>query len=255
MKKTPFILPLLIVGMSAIAQENASSVNASTLPTLRKNELSVNIAPALRLLLNTGTSDATRFSMTYKRYLNEKSALRFSLVADLINHDINPNPHDERILVLGDTAVIRQNTITPTYVSPHLNIGYERLFGKNKLKWFYGADLVIGYSMSKTITQNIQLNRDTAQGSTGWVEWVAHPDVVSSKHTEAFSVGVSPFFGVKYPLSKHLSVSAQAGVDFLYRNQIVTEKGVGADKRMHYSTFDFNETGGILNDVSLVYKF
>ncbi|MCX6296084.1 MAG: hypothetical protein NTX97_08455, partial [Bacteroidetes bacterium] len=72
---------------------------------------------------------------------------------------------------------------------------------------------------------------------------------------QIFSLGVSPFFGAKFPISKRFSVSAQVGVDMAFQDQNISTTKVSIIDKYRVSVFDFNENTGFLNDISLVYKF
>ncbi len=258
MKKRRILFPLFAIVVSASAQEGTDfSPKSDTVPQFKKNEISINTAPIFRALLNGGSAQATRFSATYKRNLTSKSAFRFSIIADMMNQNsYHPNPWNEVIILQTDSVLIKQTTVSPSYVSPHVNIGYERLFGKNKLKWFYGTDLTLGYSKSESYKQNKTLVRDTAVGPNAWVEVMdTQADIVYKTKTKAFSVGISPFFGAKYPLSKRFSISAQVAVDLVFQKSQVVETKGATTRKFTYSTFDFNQNTGIVNDISLIYKF
>lgn len=260
MMKVPMLLALFAMVASASAQEgtdfNSIPKTVASEP-FKRNEISINTAPVFRMLLGAGSSEATRFSATYKRNLNCKSAFRFSIMADMINqYPHYPNPWNDAIILETDSVLIKQTTVSPGYVSPHVNIGYERLFGKNKLKWFYGTDLTLGYFKSESYKQNKTLVRDTAFGQNAWVEVQnVQADIISRSKTKGYSIGLSPFFGAKFPISKRFSVSAQVGVDMTFKNMEVTETKNGLTNKQRVSTFDFNQSTGILNDISLVYKF
>lgn len=257
--KAPFLLSFLVITASASAQEgpDISPISKPDKDIAKKNEISINTAPLFRALLNAGPAEATRFSATYKRNLNSKSALRFSIMADLIKENsYYPNPWNETIILQTDSVLIKQTTVSPGYVSPHVNIGYERLFGKKKLKWFYGTDLSIGYSKSESYIQNKTLVRDTAFGQNAWVEVInIQADIVSKTKTKGYSIGLSPFFGAKFPISKRLSISAQVGADMTFQNKEISETKAGITKNYRVSTFDFSQSTGIINDISLIYKF
>ncbi|HEY0031216.1 MAG TPA: hypothetical protein VGC65_10690 [Bacteroidia bacterium] len=255
MKKRSIAIPLLAATMAASAQEPVKA--PANIPDMKKNELSINAVPVFKMLSNTGPSPATRFSFTYKRYLNEKSTLRFSVKADRIDLAANKyNPWNEHILLGDDTVITKERRVSPAYFSPHLNIGYERLFGRNKLKWFYGADLSVGYARSRSFIESKTLIKDTTQGAGGWIESMTNQSEILSTTTKKItSLGLSPFFGLKYPLSKRLSVSAQVGVDMVYRNEDRTETTGSTVKKYRVSSFDFNQDTGFLNDISLIYKF
>ncbi|MBL0329660.1 MAG: hypothetical protein IPP64_09640 [Bacteroidetes bacterium] len=258
MKKSSIVLSLFVIVTGANAQELTDSTKKSTeVPAFKRNEISINTAPVFRLLLNSGETQATRFSATYKRNLSCKSALRFSVMADMVRNDTYyPNYWGDAIILQTDTVLIKQTTVTPAYVSPHVNIGYERLFGKHKLKWFYGADVILGYSQSRAYKQNKTLVRDTTLGPNAWVEaQTFQADIVSKTTTKAYSVGISPFFGAKYPISKRFSISAQVGADMTFQNKQITETTSASTKNYNVSVFDFNQSTGIINDISLIYKF
>jgi hypothetical protein len=252
MKKKIGIFSLLVYFANAEAQTITSdSFN------LKKNEIGLNTAPVLRHLLTNGDASSTRYSLTYKRNLNKRSALRFSLVADLINNSKYDHHYsgNDKIILNSEGILVRQEIVSPNFISPHLNVGYERLFGKGKLRWFYGADLTFGYSENRVVKQNIALQKDSMQASQTWVENEYKPEIVSRTTIKTIAVGLTPFFGAKYPISKRFSISAQVGVDIVFRDQRISEKGFEANRKMHVSTFDFNQDAGFMNDISIIYKF
>jgi hypothetical protein len=256
MKKKLILMSVLACVANLNAQTTAADSKKDN-PDFKKNEISINTAPIFRQLSVNNSSDATRFSAAYKRYLNESSALRFSIVVDFINNEAFSHgfPDREVIFLNSDSTMVRQTTLSPAYISPHLNIGYERLFGRRKLKWFYGADLAMGYSESRTVRQNSMLHKDTVQGTYGWTEDSSSPEIISRLNTKTVSVGVSPFFGAKYPITQRFSVSAQVGVDATFRSQEVSGTNIGYNRAGHFSSFDFNQDTGFLNDISFIYKF
>jgi hypothetical protein len=78
---------------------------------------------------------------------------------------------------------------------------------------------------------------------------------VASVNRKILSVGLSPFFGAKYPLSKRFSLSAQVGADMTYRIEDITEHTALATKKSKVTTFDFSQAAGVISDISIVYKF
>ena len=252
MKKRSIIFSLFILVMNASAQDSVSTSNP--LPQAKKNELSINTIPCLGVLI-ASESENNRFSIGYKRNLNERSALRISLAVDIVKNSFYNSFSNDKIILSTDSVLIKRKTELQNYVSPHLNIGYERLFGKRKLKWFYGGDIVIGYFKTLVLEREMILHRDTIKGTAGWLEDQFDSRTVSRTDSKIFSVGLSPFFGAKYPLSKRFSISAQIGVAMSYNTAAVSEIGSGSKKNYQVSTFDFNESPGLLNDISIVYKF
>ncbi|MDQ3048283.1 MAG: hypothetical protein M3R27_12100 [Bacteroidota bacterium] len=248
MRKKSILLLVLLSAISVCAQDTIPS--PSNLPVLKRNEISINTLPVFKVLLNAGNSEATRHSLAYKRnFKNGRSALRFSFVADNINKDVYGN----RVTYISENDTMRrkQRVVNNSYWSPHINIGYERLFGQKKLKWFYGADLSIGYSESRSITQNYII---TVLGPHILLEEYESEANITQK-SKTFSVGIIPFFGVKYPLSRRFSISMQLGTDIVYGSSEVSETSASGNTTTRVTTIDFNQNTGLMNDISLVYKF
>ncbi|MDF2436592.1 MAG: hypothetical protein K0Q95_968 [Bacteroidota bacterium] len=237
-----------------VKAQTSTSDSLISKPDLKKNEIYLNLLPIARTLFTNTSSPVNRFSLSYKRYLNERSALRLSLVADFVQKNAYTAHFgsDRDVYDLGADSSLTKYTIErPGFLSPHVSVGYERVYGKRKLKWFYGADLSLGYSEHLTLKQRIRIVKD----SIGWVEEVTFPSTVARSKTTTVSVGIRPFFGLKYPINKRLSVSAQLGVDAAYRSQQVTGSIIGGVRPGHYTSFDFTTESGLLNDISIIYKF
>jgi hypothetical protein len=193
-----------------------------------------------------------RFSLIYKRRLNQKSALRFSVMAQLNKSEYISN--DYRSYMTGyisasDTMRTLVNKRTPRHGTYHFNLGYERIFGKQKLKWFYGTDLILGYTPSSNHSNYIKyyyLNYYTSAQTIN-----NHVDITS----RTYAIGLSPFFGTKYPISKHFLISAQIGFDFEYRKQLSTSRqDYKTSEKYEISTFIIDGPG-LINDLSIVYRF
>ena len=150
MKKIAIIFVMIIPGMNSIAQGTLSNNDSTSSVKHRKNEIGINIAPVLSTLLSS-YREKNRFSFTYKRILGEKSAFRLAAAID--QGFTSYSSTSEK----SDTSIITY--LNHDRISPHLNLGYERTFGKNKLKWFYGADLILGYIEERNSKINQTINR------------------------------------------------------------------------------------------------
>lgn len=256
MKKKLIIILLFIRTIATNAQQTIAIAPVSP---EKKNEICINTAPLFRAFLNVSVAEATRYSATYKRYVNEKSAWRVSIVADIINNDVYnfyENSENEMIILNKDSTIIKQKDVFPRYVSPHINIGYERLFGKHKLKWFYGIDLSVGYTKYSSYRQNIYLLKDTSKTSSTWIEAKESNFVITSEtFTKALSLGLHPFMGAKYPISKHFLISAQISFDMFLRKASISIRENGVVVGYEAFIFESKENTGLLNDISLIYKF
>lgn len=249
--KIPTFILLFILVKSASAQETL--FDSLTTPAPTKNELYFNIAPVFKTLLSTGPSDIIRYSVGYKRSLNERSAIRLSFLADFVGYKgFKPSIEIRN----GPTYFDNNNVLakikgySPGYNIPRIAMGYERIFGKRKLKCFYGGDLSLGYAKREFYLIEYTV---TIDNNGRLLE--SNPREVYRERNEIYLAGVSPFFGLKYPFSNRLSVSLQFGMDLTYEKRMsITAENSGTQKYTS-SYFDANMNTGILNDISLVYKF
>lgn len=262
MKKLIVFMILSILVTKGIAQDTLKKNASKKSYEFKKNEIGFNVSPVASFLINAGrdgNGSVSRFSLSYKHYLNERNGLRVLLIGDLIQNDqYNFYGDKGRVVFIlkNDSTLVKQHSVSSSYWRPHLNLGYERLFGKReRLKWFYGADLNLGFSVQNISTVNTQMDKDTVAGHTGWIETMAYNDVLSRTRIETFSVGISPFLGAKYILSRHFSISAQVGFDAAYCNRVVSDTDISGNKKHQVSSFDLNGDTGIINDISLIYRF
>src|SRR3990167_657215 len=91
MKKITIIFAMFIIIMNATAQGIGANKDTTSLVKLRKNEIGVNIAPFFSTLLFASIPQVSRFSVSYKRILNDKSAFRIALGVDLSDEYNNTN--------------------------------------------------------------------------------------------------------------------------------------------------------------------
>lgn len=231
------------------AQKNDSLLGAHV---FKKNEISINSAPVFKVLFYTGNSKAERYSITYKRHLfNDRSALRFSVIMDKFNS------HYERLSVsTSSVRHLEETQQTHGYWNPHINFGYEQIHGKKKVKLFYGTDFLIGYSESKSFRQYrvVSIGTDTLSSSPAMLESFNSDDNLYTK-INTFSVGLNPFVGVKYPISKCFYISMQIGMEVVYKKEDISKTKAGVTYRYNTSSFDFDQDTGLINDISLVYTF
>lgn len=243
MKNNTIIFAMFIIVINAKAQGTSSKIDSASIIRQRKNEIGINTTPLLSALIGSSL-DINRFSITYKRILNDKSALRIAVIAD------KGFTSYSSVLPTSDTTI---NThFYYDHLSPHINLGYERTFGKKKLKWFYGADLILGYSKESNSQLISKTYTDTVSGSM-YME--VNPKTTMLNETKGYMVGLSPFFGAKYALSKRFSISTQVGMDATFKNLSSIAKDNNNVRKEKFYTFDLGGTAGFINDISIIYKF
>lgn len=244
MKKNAIVFVMFVLVMNAKAQSDSTKIDSTTIVRLRKNEIGINTTPILSALIGSSLN-INRFSISYKRILNDRSSLRIVVIAD---KGFTSYTH---VVPTSDTTV---NThFYNNYFSPHINLGYERLFGRKKLKWFYGADLILGYNKDSNSKLVSKTYTDTLSGSM-YME--TNPKTTLLNETKGYMLGLSPFFGLKYSLSKRFSISAQAGMDLTVKNLTMVFKDQNNnDITEKFHTWDLGGTTGFINDISLIYKF
>ena len=251
MKKNIIILALSILVIGAKAQSFAVKPDSTTAAIFKKNEIGVNVSPILVALVGLLHNDITipqenRLSISYKRILNEKSALRAALGVD------NNLRFKSSISIINDTTFRERYTFSST--SPFIRLGYERSFGKKKIKWFYGADIVAGTYKGGYSYTNSKSHRDSLANSTQ-VFYVKTE--VEFDNEKGYLVGISPFFGSKYPLSKRFSISAQLGFNTNFQSGyfIRNATNTSSNEKTKSSSVNMNASPGIINDFSIIYKF
>jgi hypothetical protein len=249
MKKITLLLAIISSATFSISQEKKDS--------LIKNEIGVNTIPLIKASIGVDHSKENRYALSYKRVISPKSALRLTAIIG----KVNPLPLNS--IEAGDTVfqsptggLINYKENRSSYFKPQLNIGYERRFGKKSLNFFYGADLIIGGYQKESTMQQFNLISDTLNGGTFWTYQESNPNQIGIKKTNALYGGVNSFFGVRYNFSKHFLISAQIGVNLTVVQEKTTETDAfNIQKRYTRNQFDFTTGEGLINDISLVYRF
>ncbi len=151
-----------------------------------------------------------------------------------------------------------------------LDLGYERriLFGKSKLKLFYGIDLISGYKKRRSNATTTAFVGDTL--STGAPTYTGGGILTSKSTLSDFYIGFNAFTGVRCDLSKRFSISAEVSSEFTHHFVTKTTNSGTNDRIVskyqkdeflpvvkRYSdgsllSISFNR---FISDVSLIYKF
>ena len=221
MRKYLFAILALLFSMHCFAQE-----------MMLKNEigthiLSYSIYPFEDKYGRIGVAneDEKRFNfvngITYKRFLSENNALRFSFESRKLS-SMNRKNYTGHSLRQGN------------YHENILKTGFEKTISSNKLSPYVAADISWIYVKFK--------------GSYKSLNYLSVYDL------DGFGLGVSYAFGIKYNLTKHLSLNAESCINLAYFRFLHLEDTT----RFNDATFYTTKTIGNFNPLqklSLNVKF
>jgi hypothetical protein len=222
--------------------------------TAKRNQFGANIAPVLVTLMG-GSTRPQRLGLMYKRSLCEKMRIRAGAYYSEGPYANQPQPYHS--IYVNDSTRRDYYSYYQANEKWQINLGAEYVFGKGKLKQFAGADLIGGVSFSHYYDYAQDIRMDTAgplQPSPGYQEALLGQYDLGSSRTRTVFGGISPFYGIQYPLGRHFAVSAQAGFDAVMGFSEQTHYVSSGPPVTHSTYFEF-DMSGIVNDVSLVYRF
>ncbi len=239
MNKYFVIFIALFIATDTRAQRTIFPKESIPKALFKKNEISINISPLKNFLLSA-PQQQTRYAISYKRFLDPKSAIRTSIGIDYVNSNSSYQHMPKNTII--------RSSYKESSKMPFISVGYERYFGDRKLSFFYGADLIIGYYRSKKSSTGNNIFNDSIA------------TLISMKSEEVtteniFKVGISPFIGAKYSFSKTLAVSCQMGYNFIYQSgqRTITNKAGSQTNRV--SSFNVEKEPGFFSNISLIHKF
>ena len=241
------LLIAAVITCSAFASGDSTKV--------RKNEIGLNVAPVLTVLMG-GSLYTTRYGMTYKKMYNEKRNFRFGISYDeTFDNSSMPQPYLSEYE--NDTTRVDYYGYFKSNYKWRFAVGYECVWGKKKLKQFAGADIIGGFYRTYSNSYENVMHVDTilppATNAGTYETLIEVRDVATHNSTTKF-IGLSPFYGIKYPLGNRWEVSAQIGYDMSFGISKGTSTFNGQQTNATVYTFDLN-TPGLINDVSLIYRF
>lgn len=229
---------LLLSLKGAIAQNHPDS------PPV-KNELSIDLLPALKVFSNSEENYHYRGSIQYKRRLNKHWHARFGLTVIKQNQ---PKPYSTPSFYPVDS--IHHGLSFYQYIyKPEIqfNPGIEYRWGRKRLIHFTGLD--IGYAYAETLYRRYngitevnflfdpnQAQPDIEIAPKAYQNWLSYSSL-SIKHAVCFT----PFYGMQFHFSKRFFFSMQLGFQLQY---------LTADKHMQLA-----RPLGILHDFSIAYRF
>lgn len=230
-----------------------------------KNELGMNVAPFACMAMGAYIYDA-QYSFSFKRIVKGANALRINAGVQLFVNDryLYSSPHtpdNYELVSQSSTSEIRRYTESVRKPKLQLGLGYEWRKGNHRLSRFYGADLIVGRSSVQNTKKDYFMVLDSAgtPSSNGPV-WVrdpnnTQPSTAFDSRTNSFYLGLAPFYGLRFPITKRLILTAQVGFDMSMAigNYETEDYANGIHLSGMVTSFDFNMRG--ISDVTLAYRF
>lgn len=246
MAKKHIVIILLVVFLNPLfAQESVKQDSLQYKIKKRKNEIGVNMSPVLIYAFGGKISNFI-ISFSYKRLINNKGAFRSSI--NLIEKFNNDQSGYFASIKETDSISIKRMSTNYGNVNLDLNLGYEVIKGKSKIKIFYGADLLISYYKVFYYSQISTFRKDSTIQPFG----LEIEKEIIHKTDGTFQLGVSPFSGIKIPLLNRFLISMQSSVYLRVGLGYMT----GYDASGYEYSFNHSlDYFSLINDVSLIYRF
>jgi hypothetical protein len=176
MKKILFLTFSVLLWVTSVAQQISS-------PEKYTNDIGFNTTFFLQGVFN---SDGTPFSLMYKKYISDNSALRFGLNA-YANLNSIPNENSPSQYYTKSTTA-------------NISLSFGKEFQKHLQKnwtWYGGGDIIPSYSVN---------NSDSYQNG----------EQNDSRRYKSYGISARPFLGIRYNISARLYILAEASLKIQY---------------------------------------
>jgi len=138
-------------------------------------------------------------SLMYKYYVSEDIVMRYSV---LIGYNSTSNT---------STSGGRENENDNSNYNFGIGVGCEKIFAKvNKFEIYGGMDLVPGMSGGSSMSSNTVVDNTIAGGLNGDFSKTV------TKRPQIFSLGLYPFLGFEYLITKNFSIGAEFSINPTY---------------------------------------
>jgi len=172
-----------------------------------KNDIGFNTVFILQGVFN---SNQTPFSLMYKKYTSENSAIRFGA-------SINANWNKARV---NDTLYSNTINNTTSFANVSLAIGKEFQRPINtKWIWYFGGDLVPSFWTNKNV--NYQSGIKSYEYSY-----------------KSYGLSARPFLGIRFAINDRLYLSAEANVSLGYNRNSTKQRFFNPNQQEGNTTID-----------------
>lgn len=230
----------------------------------RKNEIALDIKPVLISTLGATNEYSNTTGLMYKHHFG-KSALRLGLTPMwskytkrllLENYDFNSQihfPSNTKIETDTSSSTLWGTIIGKSRYSFSFDLGFEYNFGKRKLTHFIGTDFNLGFFSVLSQISRTDYAKDTSY-TPDQLTFVRYT-LVSESQSMIKKIGISPFYGVKYSISKRFSLAMQTGIEYYFlTGDIKYSDDIGNQYENNINTRGLH-ISGLIGDFSVIYHF
>ena len=218
-----FILGLLSIQAQTKDNELGSKKNMDFLPKAGEFGIGVDATPVFNyignLLSAAGTNKLDLSSTVFygKYYLSDETAVRTALGISSINtRNVDYVRDDNAWLVdpLSNKQVTdAQNVSNQNYF---VSLAYQKFIGKNRIRGFYGAQVLCGYSAIKTnYTYGNPMSEINPTPSSQYA-YSTGSRVLQSISTNSIKVGLGGIVGFEYYVLPKVCIGGEISLNLIY---------------------------------------
>ncbi|GEM_PF-1374505 len=219
--KTVFLLTsLIITSHLSFAQRNKERTFFPWDSLYYKNEISLDVSPVIVGLLASNIGETESFGITYKRFFSKRSTLRVGYRLTSVINSYERIQHLGYQVLTGDSILLKTTEANVSELSrwQTLRAGLEHRFGKRRLKFVLGFDLLLGIEKWEvnerneiyTAKQHID-SSGIEQNLTPKYEYLSMTDY--TYNALSFVVGITPVVGLNIDLTKRWSLNGSLIID------------------------------------------
>lgn len=252
----PLFCFFLFISSIGFTQDSSNSIESTNVfgnynDRFRFNEFGLALNP---ILVETfgARSWENRWALAYRRHLTEKISVR--LISGFLfqpKNGFNNNTYGPSNYNTDSTFRYHKHYYSKNYKGFQINLGVQYNWGKKKLKWFTGMDLIYKNNHLTKLVDSISY--DVANSVTN------APILIQKTETKGNHYGVFPFIGIRAMFNKHWGFTTHFGYNIT----------VGYDRNYYFGTNSFPDNEGddvrdfgffidanaFFQDVSLVFRF
>jgi len=189
MKKTYLLLSILLISTFLFSQKENNRVDFSEIKEY-KNHLELDVK---RVFQDLAGATIIYKRLSKKQIENKPNTLKLIRYMGRFDNEIRFDG--------GDPLSSTNNTSTDTDIFTSLSVGIEKQIQFKKMVHYHGVD----------IQGNVRINNRIRE-STNSIGTFNYKNNKSD-----YSIGLVPFFGIKYYFNNRFSIGAETGVSFGYR--------------------------------------
>jgi hypothetical protein len=231
-------------------------VSPDSLKNPGRNEISLNSIPVAHFLMG-GYGYQYRISAMYKRVSADyRSAWRFGVGAYNSERDLWGDDYIHYYITSDTTRTVNRFSINGSS-SIRGNFGYEwRSKGRRKLQTWMGTDISAGgFTEQYLLSDYYEVKDSIGNWRQDFVIGLRDFEIYDARRSFYFQTGISVNAGLRYSLNRYFLINFQSGVDaFVYFGKEYQQASRTTLKSVQKTELGYH-IPGILNEVSLVFRF